>query len=455
MPGDPARHEFSPDTALLPLGLAFVWRRLVQHRARLGRAKQFGAPTTRHRRSNPAAYRPLQRWGPTLLFTAAMLLAITEVPRPDPPIFVVPDRSYLLAAQKLASEKPSRFKRDDLPRPTLSAHSATLTELRGVPGQPVRLAAAWFGGSREGARDVGIYFSEWTTDSAGKGIWSEPQAIMTRSLAERQLGRNIRTLGNPLLMTEPEGALRLVFVSVSYGGWSGSSINLIRSTDGGRNWTNTRRLVTTPFFNLSTLVRNPGSWLTDGSLGLPVYQEFMTQYSEWLRLSFEGRILDKDRMTISRPTLQPAVVTLGATDAVVALRDAGPGVKHIQWATSTTVGNSWVDQSPRHIPNPNSAIAMIRLRDDSLLMAANPLNNNRNRLALLRSYDIGNTWVLARIIEDSPNDRDEFSYPALLQDQTGTIHLVYTWLRRGIRHVQFTQAWLNQEGNAAASAAPQ
>ena len=278
---------------------------------------------------------------------------------------------------------------------------------------------------------------------------------MTRSLAERQLGRNIRTLGNPLLMTEPEGALRLVFVSVSYGGWSGSSINLIRSTDGGRNWTNTRRLVTTPFFNLSTLVRNPGSWLTDGSLGLPVYQEFMTQYSEWLRLSFEGRILDKDRMTISRPTLQPAVVTLGATDAVVALRDAGPGVKHIQWATSTTVGNSWVDQSPRHIPNPNSAIAMIRLRDDSLLMAANPLNNNRNRLALLRSYDIGNTWVLARIIEDSPNDRDEFSYPALLQDQTGTIHLVYTWLRRGIRHVQFTQAWLNQEGNAAASAAPQ
>ena len=91
---------------------------------------------------------------------------------------------------------------------------------------------------------------------------------------------------------------------------------------------------------------------------------------------------------------------------------------------------------------------MIGLKDGSLLMACNPIGGNRNKLALLRSTDQGSTWTLVRMIEDSPNDRDEFSYPSLIQDRTGTVHLVYTWMRQGIRHARFTQAWLNQPGPA-------
>jgi predicted neuraminidase len=58
------------------------------------------------------------------------------------------------------------------------------------------------------------------------------------------------------------------------------------------------------------------------------------------------------------------------------------------------------------------------------------------------------------VVEESANDRDEFSYPALIQDSTGTIHLVYTWMRQGIRHAHFTQAWLNAAGNPNAPAVP-
>jgi len=40
---------------------------------------------------------------------------------------------------------------------------------------------------------------------------------------------------------------------------------------------------------------------------------------------------------------------------------------------------------------------------------------------------------------------DEFSYPSLLQDEQGNYHLVYTWLRKRIKHVQFNEAWLTQK----------
>ena len=118
------------------------------------------------------------------------------------------------------------------------------------------------------------------------------------------------------------------------------------------------------------------------------------------------------------------------------------------------LARAWSQQSAREIPNPNSAAAMIGLQDGTLLMACNPISGNRNRLSLLRSTDRGLTWSLVRVVEESADDRDEFSYPALLQDRQGHIHLLYTWKRQGIRHASFTQAWLNQPGNPIIPAVP-
>ena len=36
----------------------------------------------------------------------------------------------------------------------------------------------------------------------------------------------------------------------------------------------------------------------------------------------------------------------------------------------------------------------------------------------------------------------QFSYPWLMQTSDGEFHLLYTWHRLGIKHVQFNQAWL-------------
>ncbi len=400
----------------------------------------------------------LSRWFPTMLFAGALILAFAGQRVPgsaDAPAFAV--AAVDPAAEKLARQQaaslPARFSWSDLPRPTPSAHAATLTEVLPAKGaqvdSPVQLLAAWFGGSREGAADVSLYQSDWTTGSP----WQPAGVMMTREGVQQQMGRNIRKLGNPLLVAEP-GRLQLYFVSVSYGGWAGSAINRSLSADGGRSWSPPQRLITSPFFNLSTLVRNPAVGYADGSLGLPVYHEFINKHGEWLHLTPDGRVLGKSRMSMPRATLQPAVVPLDPQHAVAALRDAGPGENRIQWSETRDAGQSWVQKSPREIPNPNSAAAMIGLRDGSLLMACNPIPGNRNRLSLLRSTDRGDTWTLVRIVEDSSDDRDEFSYPTLLQDRRGTIHLVYTWKRQGIRHAVFSQAWLNQPGNPIVPAVP-
>lgn len=393
------------------------------------------------------------RWFPTLVFVTALLSAIFTATLPEKPAFKQPEAAAAALAAQQAATLPAVFSWSDLPRPTLSAHAATIAEV--LPGTrlpvarreadlgPVTLVAAWFGGTREGAGDVSLFQSSWRSDTD----WLPAHEMLTRQQAENQLGRNIRKLGNPLLVTEP-GRLHLFFVSVSYGGWAGSALNRAYSDDAGKIWSPVQRIMTSPFFNLSTLVRNPGVWLTDGSLGLPVYHEFITKHGEWLRLDPTGRVLAKERMPLPRSNLQPAVVALDGQHAVAALRDSGPGDNHVQWAETRDAGRTWQAASHRQIPNPNSAVAMIGLKDGTLLMAANPIRGNRNKLALLRSTDQGLTWTLVRMIEESANDRDEFSYPALIQDRQGVIHLVYTWMRQGIRHARFTQAWLNQPGPA-------
>jgi predicted neuraminidase len=120
------------------------------------------------------------------------------------------------------------------------------------------------------------------------------------------------------------------------------------------------------------------------------------------------------------------------------MRDAGP-LHRIHVARSDDAGSHWQAAAATTIANPDAAIALLRLADGSLLLACNPLDANRNQLALLRSRDEGRNWSTPMIIEQGAAD-DEFSYPALLQDSAGNVHLAYTWKRQAIKHVALPQA---------------
>ena len=364
------------------------------------------------------------RHGSLALFIAALAAAAWRAPQPTAPAFVPP-------APAATATLPAFHSAAMLPQVAASAHAATLAEL--ADG---RIAAAWFAGSREGADDVAVWFT--TLDRKG---WQEPRPIATRESTAGALFARIRKLGNPVLYADGE-RLHLWFVSASVGGWAGSSINHTLSADGGNTWSWPRKLQTSPFANVSTLVRTPPLPLADGGLGLPVYHEFVAKYGEWLRLSPDGRIIDKTRLVHPVRTLQPAVVARDAQQALAVLRDAGPYPGFVRVATTRDGGQHW--HAGEHLPmrNPNSSVALIRLAGGRLLLAGNP-PDSRNAMLLWLSADDGQTWQASRVVESAADSGAEFSYPALLSGRDGRIHLAYTWRRQGIKYVSFSEAWLD------------
>src|SRR5688572_30964506 len=109
--------------------------------------------------------------------------------------------------------------------PFASAHASTIVETRDG------LVAAWFGGTREGANDVGI----WMSRRLG-GKWSPPVEVATGVQPD---GSRFPTW-NPVLFELRKGELTLFYkVGPNPRAWWG----MVRtSADDGRTWSAERRL---------------------------------------------------------------------------------------------------------------------------------------------------------------------------------------------------------------------
>jgi predicted neuraminidase len=319
--------------------------------------------------------------------------------------------------------------------PHAMSHVASIAELpNGL------LAATWYAGSREGASDVAIYFS---TRSPAEGRWSPPRAVVTRETAARDLNRYIKKVGNAVIFADRAGTLWLLYVTVSVGGWSGSSLNLTTSTDEGVTWTAGRRLTLSPFFNLAELVKNAPVAVADGGWVVPIYHELASTFPEllWLRTS-EGRFhATKSRISAGWYGYQPALTPLDDDSALAVLRDDG-ATKSVAVARSDDAGRRWSRPEIAPLPNPDSGLDAIRLSDGRLLIAFNDSVSGRDNLRLAMSRDDGRTWGgVATLADEAGGD---FSYPFLMQARSGEVHLVYTWKRTAIRHVTFNTAWLDE-----------
>ena len=353
---------------------------------------------------------------------------------PAPGEFALP-RAATSAA---ASTKPL-YRQQLLPNSAeRSVHSATAAEISGG-----RLRAFWYGGSREGAADVAIYTSVY---SSVEGAWSAERVVVTREAAQRPLQRYLRKLGNPVVGRDRNGRLLLFFVSVTIGGWAGSAINLMVSEDEGETWSAPRRLVASPFFNISTLVRGAPFQFTDGTIGLPVYHEMLGKFGELLRLDAEGHAIRKTRLSWGRSSLQPVVVPRSETEAVGFMRYAGSPPNRVLMIRTTDGGATWTAPVKTSLPNPNAAVGGVLLANGPLLLALNNAEENRESLSLASSTDFGNTWHIAHEFEGNFNSPQpllrEYSYPWIMQDGAGDVHLLYTWGRTRIKHVHMNRAWL-------------
>jgi predicted neuraminidase len=391
---------------------------------------------------------------PTLLLVGGLVAAAWRAPKAPPAQFVVPPEMTATERPKLPIDM---FAWRRIPQDAPSAHASSL-----AMAPDGSLLMAWFAGEREGARDVAIQMARlprsvfgapWRADGFhapsedSNASPAEYWVSLTREQLQALTSRVIRKIGNPVLWFDGKGRLHMDVVSVSYGGWSGSAINQLVSDDEGRTWSSAKRLILSPFFNLSTLVRTQPQILQDGSVGLPAYHEFVQKWGLWVRLDADGALLQSVPMQRYEGNwLQPAVVATSPTEAVAALRAGSHAPRVVGRSATSDGGRTWPlnpSDSTIDIPNPDSSMAMIRLSDGSLLMACNPLEQGRNRLQLFHSEDGGSKWKPSRLIEASDGG-DEFSYPALVQDRDGRIHLSYTWKRQAICLCTFSPEWLDQ-----------
>ena len=321
--------------------------------------------------------------------------------------------------------------------PRRMSHVASICEL-----PDGRLAAVWYAGSREGARDVAICFA---TQKQGQPGWTTPRAILTPERATRELHRGVRKVGNPVIFSNPAATkLWLLYVTITVGGWSGSSLNLTTSADEGQSWTSSQRVTLSPFFNISELVRNRPVPLSDGGWLVPIYHECLGKFPEllWLRDTEGGLSATKSRVCGGRSGFQPALAALSTNTGLCFLRDCSPR-RRISVARTDDAGRTWSPPQVLDLPNPDSGLSALHLADGRVLLAFNDSDSGRGNLRLAASEDEGRTWKRLATLEDEPGA--EFSYPYLLQARDGKIHLVYTWKRQAIKHAAFNGAWLDAQ----------
>lgn len=371
-----------------------------------------------------------------LMLVAFVWLILRWGWQPEPPQFITTVSTNPFSTQ----EKPMMRSQFASHRVTPMVHSATAIETKSG-----KLMSFWYGGQREGSKDVAIYKSNFDPNL---NTWSQETVVITRATLQKSEIRYIKKLGNPVVGRAPGGRLWLFFVSVSIGGWSGSTINLAWSDDEAQSWHSVQKLIESPFFNFSSLVRTPPLFFQDGSVGLAIYHEIMGKFGEFLFIDEQGNVTNKARMSWGRDAIQPMVIPSSTTHAANFMRNSGDGARKVWRSETKNSAQSWSTPEQIDLPNPNSAVAGLRLSNADILLALNNSPDERDDMSLVLSKDNGKTWRTLYAFEQeksTPGGHEhEFSYPCLIQTKDGNYHLFYTWYKTHIKHIQFNQAWLNQ-----------
>jgi predicted neuraminidase len=98
---------------------------------------------------------------------------------------------------------------------------------------------------------------------------------------------------------------------------------------------------------------------------------------------------------------------------------------------SSDNGRTWDPMTLTQLPNPNSGIDAVTLKDGRHLLVYNHTVKGRSPLNVAVSTD-GKGWRAALVLDNDPGK--EFSYPAAIQTSDGRVHITYTWQRRRVKH---------------------
>ena len=280
-----------------------------------------------------------------------------------------------------------------------------------------QLVVAWFGGTDEGNRDVGIWLSRQEDSN-----WSRPVEVANGIESDGSR----YPCWNPVLTQLDDGPLLLFYkVGPKPSAWWGM---MMQSTDGGRAWNAPKRLPD----GIAGPIKNKPVLLSDGRLlcgsssedhGWRVHMEWTADRGQtWHRT---GALNDGKKFG----AIQPTILQHPRGRLQILCRSRGVGKILESW--SSDGGRSWSDLEPTTLPNPNSGIDAVTLRDGRQVLVYNHTRYSRSPLNVAVSPD-GQRWFTGARLETEPG---EYSYPAVIQGPDGLVHITYTWRRRKIRHV--------------------
>ena len=302
-----------------------------------------------------------------------------------------------------------------------SSHASTIVELNDGS-----LLSAWFGGSGEGHSDVVIWTSRLTANR-----WSTPVDLVREPRVP---------CWNPVLFHSRDGRLWLYYkFGPSPDTWAAARIY---SLDEGLTWSAVEHL---PAGILGPIRAKP-LVLEDGTIVAGTSIEAYNSWAIWIERSTDngktwtkiGPILptrnpdakeapDTGRI---RGLIQPSVVRLGKGHLRLYARST-QDIARICAADSFDNGLTWTGAHPLDVPNPNSGIDAVALRDGRVVLIYNNSTSERTPLNLAVSRD-GEHFQNFETLEAEPG---EYSYPAIIQNANGDLETTYTWNRRSIKYV--------------------
>ena len=335
-------------------------------------------------------------------------------------------------------------------------HAASIVETR--KGD---LVCTFFGGTKERNPDVCIWVCR---KPKGSDSWTAPVMVADGifSSSSKGAGETYReACWNPVIFETPSGELQLYFkIGPNVAGWKGWRVT---SKDGGKTWSRREQLpdsIYGPIKNKPILLdgslqaKRTSSWTgqaakpsasaprlvsptSDERHGWRCYFELSDDMGRtWRRTAF----VEADSGVLA---IQPTIIQLpdGRLEALCRTRS-----RHIGVTYSSDNGETWSRLQLIDTPNNNSGIDAVTLAptqpsgQPSYALACNdwPIEPDKQKgvrtpLSVLRSDD-GLHWHHWVTLEDSPIS--QYSYPSIIQSRDGHLHVVYTWRRQRIKHVE-------------------
>ncbi|HZS07580.1 MAG TPA: sialidase family protein [Blastocatellia bacterium] len=324
------------------------------------------------------------------------------------------------AAAALQTSQPAIVKSEFIyeTAPFPSCHASTIAETRNG------LVAAWFGGTRERNPDVGIWLARYEL-----GKWTPPVEVANgvESPEKRY------PTWNPVLYQPKKGPLMLFYkVGPSPDKWWGM---LVTSADGGKTWSAPQRLPE----GIYGPIKNKPVELSNGDLLCPTSTEDQGWRVHFERTADLGKtwqrteaINDGKEFGVIQPT-----ILFHKGGRLQALFRSRQGKIVESWSDDN--GRTWGRLAETSLPNPNSGIDAVTLKDGRQLLVYNHVapktgrGGNRAPLNVAISDD-GKEWKPVLVLEPGPPEA-EYSYPAVIQTRDGLVHITYTWYRKKIKHV--------------------